>query len=62
MKTAKKSTGIWPFIIVGMLLAHVGGMMVIVTLCQRNKPPVIENYYDKAINWDRDRANAETGR
>jgi len=40
-----------------MLLAHVGGMLFIVTLCQRGKPAVIENYYEKAIHWDRDHAS-----
>jgi len=58
LKIAKKKTrSIWPFLIAGMLLAHVGGMLFIVTLCQRGKPAVIENYYEKAIHWDRDHAS-----
>lgn len=54
--TPKSRRSIWPFIVVGMLLAHAGSMIYIVILTQRNKPPVVDNYYEKAVNWDRDRA------
>lgn len=56
MKT-KARVSKWPFIIVGLLVAHVGGMLTLVTIAQRNKPPVVENYYQKAVNWDRDHAD-----
>jgi hypothetical protein len=51
----KKRRSVWPFIVVGLLAAHAGGMLFVVSLTQRNKPPVIDNYYEKAVNWDRDR-------
>ncbi len=52
-----KRRSVWPFIVVGLLCAHAGGMIFVVSLTQRNKPPVIENYYEKAVNWDRDRGH-----
>ncbi len=54
-KTVKKPMGIWPFIIVGMLIVHVSGMMLAMVIAQRNKPPVVENYYQKAVEWDKNR-------
>lgn len=52
--TPQRKRSIWPFLIAGMLLTHAGAMIYVVTLTQRNKPAVIDNYYEKAINWDRD--------
>ncbi len=52
--TTTRKRNVWPFIIVGLLAAHVGGMLLIVSIAQRSKPAVIEDYYQKAINWDRD--------
>lgn len=44
----------WPYFVAGLLVCHVAGMLWVVSISQRNKPPVIENYYEKAVNWDRD--------
>ncbi|GIW76345.1 MAG: hypothetical protein KatS3mg104_1408 [Phycisphaerae bacterium] len=44
----------WPCFVVALLVCHVTGMLWVVIISQRNKPPVIENYYEKAVNWDRD--------
>lgn len=44
----------WPYFVVGLLVCHVVGMLWVVIISQQNKPPVIENYYEKAVNWDRD--------
>lgn len=44
----------WPWFVVALLVCHVTGMLWVVIISQRNKPPVIENYYEKAVNWDRD--------
>jgi hypothetical protein len=53
---------VWPFIVIGLLLAHVVGMLSVVTIFNRNKPPVVENYYQKAVNWDADRGIAPGGK
>jgi hypothetical protein len=52
--TPQRKRSIWPFLIVGLLCTHAGAMIYVVTLTQRNKPEVIDNYYEKAVNWDRD--------
>ena len=44
---------IWPFIIVGLLGAHVVGMMVAVAITRHDRTfLVVPDYYDKAQHWD----------
>lgn len=48
---------IWPFIIVGLLAAHVTGMAIAFTIAQRDRSfLVVPNYYEKAQHWDQARA------
>lgn len=43
----------WPLIVVGLLVAHVTGMMTAVTIATRDKSfIVLPNYYQKALEWD----------
>ena len=47
----------WPFIVVGLLLAHVGLMTAAVMLATRDKSfAVTPDYYEQALHWDRDQA------
>lgn len=44
---------IWPYLIVGLLAAHVAGMAVAVTITLHDKTfLVVPDYYDKAQHWD----------
>ena len=51
----------WPLIIVGLLLGHMSLMGVAVTLATRvGRDGVVPDYYQKAVNWDRDRVPPAT--
>src|SRR5262249_34729893 len=52
--TKKHRRSIWPIIIVGLLCAHVGGMVwAVVLINHRTKDlGVVDNYYDAAVHWD----------
>lgn len=59
--TKREPTGRkWPFIIVGLLLLNVTVCAVTVTLSLRNPAQVTPGYYDKALNWDAERAASTT--
>jgi nitrogen fixation protein FixH len=47
----------WPLIVVGLLLGHVSLMVTAVVLATGDKSfAVLPNYYDKAVNWDKNQA------
>ena len=47
----------WPLIVVGLLLGHVSIMVTAVILATGDKSfAVLPNYYDKAVNWDKNQA------
>lgn len=45
----------WPIIIVGMLLAHMAFIATAITLATRSKYEVIPDYYQKSLDWDKNR-------
>ena len=50
---AQKRRSLWPYLIVGMLAAHVAGMVVAFTITMRDKTfLVVPDYYDRAQHWD----------
>jgi len=52
-----KSGGRWPFIILGLLSAHVLLMLVAVTIAIHDPSFSVEpNYYQKGLSWDESRA------
>lgn len=48
----------WPLIIVGLLAAHVGGMVYAVTLIHHRTRSlgVVDDYYGRAVRWDEHQA------
>lgn len=49
----KNRRSIWPFLIIGLLAAHVTGMVIAVTITEHDKTfLVVPDYYDKAQHWD----------
>lgn len=48
----------WPAIVVGMLAVHVLAMAGAVVIAVRSPYQVVPNYYERAVNWDKDRAAA----
>jgi nitrogen fixation protein FixH len=53
----RRTPGKWPFIIVGLLLAHVLLMTVAVMIATHDPSfAVTPNYYEQAVNWDKDKA------
>lgn len=52
----------WPIIVVGMLSGHVGAMVLAVNVAlgdgaeTGNGHSVLPSYYERAVNWDEDRA------
>lgn len=53
----------WPFIIVGLLGLHVTGMVIAVTIAQRDRGMlIVPNYYDKAQHWDAAQAERRASR
>jgi len=49
----------WPLIVVGLLMTHVGAMMLAVQIASSDTGhAVLPNYYDKAIRWDDRQAEA----
>jgi nitrogen fixation protein FixH len=47
----------WPLIVVGLLLGHLSIMVTAVVLATGDKSfAVLPNYYDKAVNWDKNQA------
>lgn len=47
----------WPLIVVGLLLGHVSIMVTAVVLATGDKSfAVLPNYYEKAVNWDKNQA------
>jgi nitrogen fixation protein FixH len=48
----------WPLIVVGLLAAHVGGMVYAVALINHRTRTlgVVDNYYDQAVRWDEHQA------
>ena len=64
---SRSSAWRWPLLVVCLLAAHVAAMMTAVVVINRRTPTlgVVENYYDRAVNWDRQlavvRASKELG-
>lgn len=54
---------IWPVIIVGLLVAGVGGNIALMLVAHSNASFAVEpDYYQKALDWDQHRAQAATNR
>jgi nitrogen fixation protein FixH len=48
----------WPLIVVGLLLGHISIMVTAVVLATSDKSfAVLPDYYQKAVNWDKDQAD-----
>jgi hypothetical protein len=57
--TRKRTGGrrVWPWIILGLLLAHTAAMIVFVTIANRDASFSVDpDYYGKAVRWDQDQA------
>lgn len=48
----------WPIIVIAMLAGHLAIMATAVTLASRSHYDVIPNYYQRAVDWDKNRAPA----
>ena len=57
-----RGTSRWPFIIVGLLGAHVGGMVYAVCFINHRTRSlgVVDDYYTQAVKWDEHRATVQT--
>lgn len=52
----------WPVIVVGMLLVHVLAMATAVVIAVKSPYQVVPNYYERAVNWDKERAASPAAR
>jgi nitrogen fixation protein FixH len=49
----RQKRSIWPWVVVGMLGCHVAAMLVAMRIATNDRHfSVVQNYYEKAINWD----------
>ena len=49
----------WPVFVVCLLLLNVSICAITLTLAMRNPAEVTPNYYNRALNWDEENAQAD---
>jgi len=52
MPQSRRALFTWTSIIVGLLCLQIGLCVVGVILATRTNPPVVKDYYNKAVHWD----------
>lgn len=48
----------WAYIVVALLATHLLAMGAAMLIATRSRYEVVPDYYERAVNWDRDRAAA----
>jgi len=52
----------WPALVVGMLVLNMGICAVTIVAAVRTNPAVVPDYYQKALDWDEHRPDADARR